>query len=110
MATHPGAVPGASSIVATRFLQPTAPSSTNAHIQRPNGWRVSGEPRSEAQGRVRCTRGLGGDKLRRDCSRWNPTGAHFPDGRIDVAEGKLLTGSSCLKKHECLDVGHTTPY
>ena len=25
----------------------------------PNGWRVSGEPRSEAQGRVRCTRGLG---------------------------------------------------
>jgi hypothetical protein len=25
----------------------------------PNGWRVSGEPRSEAQGRVRCTRVLG---------------------------------------------------
>ena len=29
----------------------------------PNGWRVSGEPRSEAQGRVRCTRGLGRTKI-----------------------------------------------
>ena len=29
------------------------------YLPGPNGWRVSGEPRSEAQGRVRCTRGLG---------------------------------------------------
>ena len=30
-----------------------------AHHGPPNGWRVSGEPRGEAEERVRCTRGLG---------------------------------------------------
>jgi hypothetical protein len=29
------------------------------YLWRPNGWRVSGELRREAEGRVRCTRGLG---------------------------------------------------
>ena len=40
---------------------------TNAHAaiteEPPNRWRVSGEPRSEAQGRVRCTRMLGATVL-----------------------------------------------
>ena len=32
----------------------------HGRFKPPNGWRVSGEPRRDAQGRVRCTRGLGG--------------------------------------------------
>ena len=44
----------------TTTLRPGAPP---VFLEPPNGWRVSGEPRSEAQGRVRCTRVLGGRGL-----------------------------------------------
>ena len=50
-----------------------------AHVRLPNGWRVSGEPPSEARERVRCTRGLGVTCLRSEPALlfvWQVVGVH----------------------------------
>ena len=49
------------------------------YLPRPNGWRVSGEARREAEGRVRCTRGLGRSTLGPILSCANLDGETIPE-------------------------------